>query len=367
MSGPYYNGAQPPSVEGWLDGQYEYMAPDKDFEESKGNPSYIPRDAYRDHTPEHSDVTSSSARGHRLPRDRYHSTAKERYTPASPPPEEDLERERDQHRHGSGQTHRRDRDYDVDREDHRPRHDRDTKYPPKADHGRPHRPPLNTATTSPHLTAGRPTADEDDARPRHRRYSQSSSPPLHQGDKSSRHHHHSRRHEDRSPSPPPRSSKKKDDRGRDRDSRTHHSGSGSSRGTSSSNTKPHRPALARSQTAPHGKDLKNGSSSRSFSFLNDPRFMTAAEAALQAGATAALASGGGKWGKDKGAKVIGAGLSAAALSALKGPAPAAAAAEPAPQPAPAPVPGAGAKAGDKAGRYVAGHVGRKESTRRRHH
>ncbi|ROV96231.1 hypothetical protein VMCG_07728 [Cytospora schulzeri] len=347
MSSPFSYGSQP-SVEGWLDGQYEYMVPDKDIDEPTGKPSYIPRDAYRDHTPDLSDEGSSRGKGHRSSRDKYrHSSAKERYTPLSPPPENDLARDRDTHRHG-------------DRDERRRHHDRDTKYPPKADNGRRRRPPLNTATTSPQLKAGRPTTDEDSERPRHRRYSQTYSPPAHLDDTSPR-HHKSRRHEDRSPSPPPshRTSKKKDIR--DRDTRSHHGG------TSSSATKPHRPSLSRSQTAPYNKDAKkssgSSSSGRSFSFLNDPRFMTAAEAALQAGATAALASGGGKWGKDKGAKVLGAGLSAAALSALKPPA----AAEVAAAPPPPPPPGPGETAGDKAGRYAAGRVGRRDGTKRRHH
>ncbi|ROV93915.1 hypothetical protein VSDG_06281 [Cytospora chrysosperma] len=312
MSSPYSYGSQP-SVQGWLDDQYEYMVPDKDMDKPIGKPSLSkPRDAYRDYTPELSDDTSSRGKDHRSSREKYHSSAKERYTPLSPPSEYDLDRERDKHRHASGQSHRQDRGNEVDQEERRRRHDRDTRYPPKADYGRRRRPPLTTATTSPHLTAGQPTKGEDAGKPRHRRYSQGSSSPRHLDDQASR-SNHSRRHGDRSPSPPRRTSKKKDSR--DRDERGHHGGS------SSSPAKPRRPPLSRSQTAPHDKDPRRpGSSGRSFSFLNDPRFMTAAEAALQAGATAALASGGGKWGKDKGAKVIGAGLSAAALSALKTPA-----------------------------------------------
>lgn len=350
MSSPFSYGSQP-SVEGWLEGQYEYMVPDKDIDELTGQP-YMPRDAYRDHTPELSDESSSTSKLHRSPRDRYHSSAKERYTPLSPPPEDELGKGRDTYRHGLGQTHHRDRAHETDRGERRPRHDRDTKYPPKAEHGRRRRPPPNTATTPPHLTSGQSITDEDSGKPRHKRYSQTSSPTSHLDNKSSR-HHHTRRQENRSPSPPPpRRTSNKD--ARDRDVRSHHGGS------SSSSTKPHRPSLSRSQTAPYDKDTKKSSSSgRSFSFLNDPRFMTAAEAALQAGATAALASGGGKWGKDKGAKVIGAGLSAAALSALK--APAAAGATPPPPPPP---PGPAEMAGDKAGRYAAG---RREGARRRHH
>lgn len=356
MSSPYSYGSQP-SVQGWLDGQYEYMVPDKDVDKTTGKPSYKPRDAYRDHTPELSDETSSRGKDHRSSRGKYHSSAKERYTPLSPPSEHDLDRERDKHRRASGQPHRQDRGNEVDQEERRRRHERDTKYPPKADHGRRRRPPLTTATTLPYLAAGQPTKGEDAGKLRHRRYSQGSSPPIHLDDKAPR-SHHSRRHGARSPSPSPprRTSKKKDSR--DRDERGHHGG-----GSSSSPAKPRRPPLSRSQTAPHDKDpRKPGSSGRSFSFLNDPRFMTAAEAALQAGATAALASGGGKWGKDKGAKVIGAGLSAAALSALKTPV----AAESAPPPPPPP-PGPGETAGDKAGRYAAGHVGRRGGAGRRHH
>ena len=216
--------------------------------------------------------------------------------------------------------------------------------------------------------------------PRRRRNSHPSPPPTRRGDKPSR-PHHSRRYEDRSPSPAPRSSKKRD--ARDRDTRSHHSGgSNSGHGGSDSannNKKPHRPSLSRSQTAPYEKDPKKarGSSSRSFSFLSDPRFMTAAEAALAAGATAAFAPGGGKWDGDMGAKVLRAGLGAAAISALKnsatsGPAPEPAAAAPAPEPAPAPAAPAATAVpvetpGASAGRYVGRHMGRRGTERRRHH
>lgn len=215
MSNPYSYGSQP-NVQGWLDGQYEYMVPDKDMDKPTGKPSSKPRDAYRDYTPELSDETVSRGQDHRSSREKYHSSAKERYTPLSPPSEYDLDRERDKHRRASGRSHRRDRDYEVDQEERRPRHDRDTRYPPKADHGRRHRPPLTTATTSPYLTAGQPTKGEDAGKPRHRRYSQGSSSPRHLDDQASR-SHHSRRHGARSPSPPPprRTSKKKDSRDRD--------------------------------------------------------------------------------------------------------------------------------------------------------
>ncbi|ROV98135.1 hypothetical protein VPNG_08586 [Cytospora leucostoma] len=327
MSGSTY-GAQP-SVESWLDGQYEYIVPDRDSNEHRGKTSYPPRDAYRNLTPEFCDEGSSRDKGHRYPKDKYHSTAKDRYTPATPPSEEGLERERNQNLHGSDQARRRDRDHGVDREEHRPRHDRDTRYPPKADHGRPSRPPLNSAATAPHLTAGQALKTEDPRRTSQRKHSQPSIPLRDRGDDKPTRSQHTRRNDDddRSPSPA-RPSKKRGSRD-DRDTRKDHHNTGSSRNTTTSPIAkpppPRRPSLSHSQTTPYGRDPNNNkkrpgvssSSHRSFSFLKDPRFMTAAEAALQAGATAALGSGGGKWGGDKGAKVLGASLSAAALSALR--------------------------------------------------
>lgn len=335
------------SVDDWLESQYEYMVPDKDL-----NNPYVPRDAAKDITPEHSDASPPRSKGSRTSKD--HKSSKDRYRPVTPPEEDELNKERDRHRHKG----RSSRSHDGDRESRRSHQDRDLKYPPKSDRGRPRRPPMSNRAASHYVPR-----KEDSPERRHRRYSVSSSPPRHRGDKSSRHYH--RRHEDRSPSPPPRSSRKKEDR--EKESRGHHHGSsGSTKGSKS-----RRGSL--SQTS---KDPKRPSGSgRSLSFWNDPRFMTAAEAALTAGASAAVGLAGqkGTWGGDKGGKVLRAGLGAAALSALKSPAPAPAPA-PAPEAAPAPEPAAPAGPGPRtaaagaAGRFMADHMpSRKSSTRRRHH
>lgn len=332
------------SVDDWLDGQYEYMVPDKDL-----NNPYVPRDAARDITPEPSDTSPPQSRDSHS--SRKHRSSKDRYRPATPPEENDLDKERDRHGHKGRST----RSHDGDRDTRRSHHEKDSKYPPKADRGRPRRPPMGDRATSHYV----PRKEESPERRSSRRYSLSSSPPRHRGDKSSRHY---RRHEDRSPSPPPRSSRKKDDR--ERESRGHHHGSsGSTKGSKS-----RRPSLSHSQAS---KDPKKPSiGSRSFSFWDDPRFKTAAQAAMTAGASAAVGLAGekGGWGGDKGAKVLRAGLGAAALSAFKSPAPS-------PDPAPAPAPAAPAEpkssAADAAGRYMADHLpghlpGKKSSTRRRH-
>ncbi|KAJ0119070.1 hypothetical protein J7T55_013305 [Diaporthe amygdali] len=339
MSRPSYNRGSS-SVDDWLDSQYEYIAPDKDL-----NNPYVPRDAARDITPERSDASPTRSKGSRSSRN--HKSPKDRYRPETPPEEDDLDKERDKHRH----TGKSSRSHDGDRDSRRSHQDKDTKYPPRSDRGRPRRPPMSSRAASHYV----PRKEDSPERRSHRRYSLSSSPPRHRGDKSSRHYH--RHHEDRSPSPPPRSSRKKDDR--DRDSRKHHgSSSGSTKGSKS-----RRPSLSHSQTS---KDTKKPSaSSRSYSFWNDPRFRTAAEAALSAGATAAVGLAGekGRWGSDKGGKVLRAGLGAAALSAFKSPAPA-----PEPAPAAAAPVEPKASAADAAGRYVADHIpGKKSSTRRRHH
>lgn len=337
------------SVDDWLDNQYEYIVPDKDL-----NNPYVPRDAARDITPEHSDASPPRSKESRSSKN--HRSSKDRYRPVTPPEEEDLDKERDRHRHKGRST----RSHDGDRDSRRSHQERDSKYPPKADRGRPRRPAMSNRATSHYV----PRKEDSPERRSHRRYSLSSSPPRHRGDKSSRHY---RRHEDRSPSPPPRSSRKKEDR--ERDSRGHHHGSssGSTKG-STKGTKSRRPSLSHSQTS---KDPKKPSiSARSFSFLDDPRFKTAAQAAMTAGASAAVGLAGqkGGWSGDKGAKVLRAGLGAAALSAFKSPAPSP---DPAPAPAPAPAepagPGPQTAAAGAAGRYMADHLpGRKSSTRRRH-
>ncbi|POS73698.1 hypothetical protein DHEL01_v207911 [Diaporthe helianthi] len=335
-------------VDDWLDSQYEYIAPDKDT-----NNPYVPRDATTDATLENPDISPPRSKGSHSSKE--HKSPRDRYRPVTPPPEEDdLNRERDRHRHKGKSS----RSHDGDRESRRSHQDRDTKYPPKSDRGRPRRPAMTDRATSHYVPR-----KEDSPERRHRRYSLSSSPPRHRGDKSSRHYH--RHHEDRSPSPPPRSSRKKDDRDRESRGHHHHGSGGSTKGTRS-----RRPSVSRSQTSKEPKRPSSSSGGRSFSFWNDPRFMTAAEAALTAGATAAVGLAGqkGGWGGDKGGKVLRAGLGAAALSALKSPAPAP---EPAPAPAPEPAapaePGHRTKAADAAGKYVADHMpARKSSTRRRH-
>lgn len=339
MSKPNYPQSSS-SVDDWLDSQYEYMVPDKDLD----NNPYVPRDAARDITPEHSDASPPRSKGARS--SKHHKSSKDRHRPYTPPEEDELDRERDRHRHKGKSS----RSHDGDRDTRRSHQERDTKYPPKADRGRPTRPSMSSRAASHYV----PRKEESPERRPRRRYSLSSSPPRHRGDKSSRHYH--RHHEDRSPSPPPRSSRKKDDREREGRGR-HHGSSGSTKGSSSrqASKEPKKPSI----------------SSRSFSFWDDPRFKTAAQAAMTAGASAAVGLAGekGGWGGDKGAKVLRAGLGAAALSAFKSPAPSP---DPAPAPAPAaaPPPEPRSSAADAAGRYVADHLGkpgRRTSTRRRRH
>lgn len=354
MSRPYYNRAQT-NVSDWLDGQYEYMEPDHDIaDDTKRHNPYIPKDVYQDTTPEPSEKSSLRDRGHRSHRD-HKSSRDYHHRPITPPSEDELDRHRargrDRDREGR-RSHRTSHslsskdNHDLDREDRRrPRHEKETRYPPKTDRGRPARPPLNSVHTSPYMSRKEPKEKEESPERHHRsrRYSASSSPPRHRSDKSSRYDDHSSGH----------SSK------RDRDTRSHRGESSSSKAgsASSSSKKPRRPSLAHTHTAPSGKSFSGG---RSFSFLSDPRFAAAATAAFEAGATAAVGAVGSK---NAGVKVARAALGAAALNAFR---------SPPPEPAPAPVPAdplaarPGGRAGEAVGGYAAEHLHRKGSTRRRH-
>lgn len=355
MSRPYFNRAQT-NVSDWLDGQYEYMEPDHDLsDDSKRHNPYIPRNAHQYHTPEPSEKSSSRDKGHRSSRD-YKSSRDYHHRPITPPSEDELDRHRDRDR-DRGRDRDRDRHrshrtshslgskdgHDLDREDRRrPRHDKETRYPPKADRGRPTRPPLTSVHTSPYMSRKDPKEKEESPERRHRsrRYSLSSSPPRNRKDRSSRND------DDRLSG---HSSK------RDRDARSHHGGSDAKAGSTASSTKtPRRPSLSHTKTAPSGKSFSGG---RSFSFLSDPRFTAAATAAFEAGATAAVGAVGSK---NAGVKVAQAALGAAALHAFRSPPPSPAAADPVEPVRP------GAKAGEAVGGYAANHLHRKGSTRRRH-
>lgn len=367
MSRPQFNRSQS-NVEDWLSGSYEYISP-HDIDHEKGTKAYAftPKDPFGDITPASSDKGSSKDRSQRRQKT-------DRYRPMSPPSEDMLEKERARKRERDGEKDRdRDHDryrprksshstagHDSEKENRRPRHHRDddsptARYPPRADHGRPQRPRLNSAHTTPDFRAAREDRERErerergrEHRHRERRYSHSSSPPRHRDDKaasSRRHHHHHRRHggDDPAPSSPHRSS--------------HHST------TSGTSSKPRRPSLSHRHTAP-GSGLSGVGSSarRTFSgLMSDPRFAAAAHAALEAGATAAVGAVGAPNAR---ARVARAALGAAALGALKSPgeSPAAAAASPPPAPAPAPA----EMAAEKVGGYFADRVGhRKEGHRRR--
>lgn len=346
MPRPSFNREQT-NVSDWLDGQYEYMEPDYDLisDDTKRRNPYIPREAYHDLTPDSSDKGPARDR-------RHHKSSRDHHArPLTPPDDDELHRHRrhdrgrDRHRdtHRSHRTSLSSKDpHDLDREEpRRARHEKDTRYPPKADRGRPTRPPLNSAHTSPYIPRKEQAKGKEESPDRHhrssRRYSVSSSPPRHRGDKSSRRGHDSYGHSSR----------------RDRDTRSHHDKAD----TASKN--PRRPSLSHTKTAPSGKSFSGG---RSFSFLSDPRFTAAATAAFEAGATAAVGAVGSK---NAGAKVARAALGAAALNAFRSPPPSPTSA-PAPAEPPVAKPGPGAKAGEAIGGYAAEHLHRKGSTRRRH-
>lgn len=352
MPRPSFNRAQT-NVSDWLDGQYEYMEPEYDFgDDTKRHNPYIPRDAYHDPTPEPSEKSSTRDRGHRSHSD--HKSSRDYHRrPITPPSEDELDRycdrgrdqDRDRRRsHRTSHSVSSKDGHDLDREERRrARHEKHTRYPPKADRGRPTRPPLSSAHTSPYMSRQEPKDKEEspDRHHRSRRYSASSSPPRHRSDKSSRHGDHSYVHSSR----------------RDRDTRSRHDGSSSKADSAASSKKPRRPSLAHTKTAPSGKSFTGG---RSFSFLSDPRFTAAATAAFEAGATAAVGAVGSK---NAGAKVARAALGAAALNAFRSP-PSSPTSAPAPAEPPAVRPGA--RAGEAVGGYAAERLHRKGSTRRRH-
>lgn len=360
MSRPSFNRAQT-NVSNWLDGQYEYMEPDHDFtDDSKRHNPYVPRDAYQDHTPDSSDKGFSRDKGHRSYKDDRFSRDYH-HRPITPPSEDELDRHRERdrgrdrdrdrrHSHRTSQSLSGKDGHDGDREDRRhPRHDKESRYPPKADRGRPVRPPLNSHHTSPYMSRKDPKDKEESPERHHRsrRYSASSSPPRQRKDKPSYRDDHAST----------RSSK------RDRDTRSHHGSSTTKAGSTatSSNKTPRRPSLSHTKTAPSGKSFSGRAGS--FSFLSDPRFTAAATAAFEAGTTAAIGAVGSK---GAGVKVARAALGAAALNAFRSPPP-----SPAPAPAAIPAPAEpvrpGAKAGEVVGGYAAEHLHRsKGSTRRRH-
>lgn len=358
MTQPSFNRRQS-NVKDWLDSHHEYMAADQDVIDEKGNKFYVPRNlAAANITPEPSDDGSSRSKGHRP----YESSRHHRTRPITPPSEGEVEDERkdrdhDRDRRRSHQTSSRassgSRPHDVEREDRRPRHDKETHYPPRAGRGRPHRPPMNTASTTPDFR-------EDGSDTRHRRYSVSHSPPRHRDqDRSSRSHHHRRR--DDGASSPTRHHHHHHHRDRDADRERRHrdrDGSGSTTSTTTNTStkdptkKPRRPPLSRSQTAPGaGAKSRRGS----FSFLSDPRFTAAATAALQAGATAAVGAVGTPGAS---IQVARAALGAAALGALRSPKPAEAEEEAAPSSS-----SSRRDPAEATGAYLADHVGRRGSKR----
>lgn len=352
MARPQFNRAHS-NVEDWLDGHYEYIAPD-DLGGDKGTKSYAytPKDPFGDVSTVFSD--KSSSRGKAQPS--HHRSAQDHYRPMTPPSEGRLERERERardrdydrhhrsHKTSSRSGHDVDRDEDRQQARHHHHHRDEPRYPPRAGRGRPQRPTLNTRQTTPDFSREERQRDRDRDRRHERRYSHSSSPPRHREDKTSSPRHH-RRHDDDTTT----SSRHNNDdsshyrRDRDRDHRT--------------STKPQpqpqrRPSLSHSQTAPGVPQRPKGRRTSSFSgFLSDPRFTAAATAALQAGATAAVGAVGSP---GAGVKVARAALGAAALGALKSPGPS--------------TPAEPARAKDPAeamGGYFADRVGRRESTRRR--
>lgn len=349
MSRPQFNRTES-NVEDWLESHYEYVSPDY-LNEDKGTKSYpfTPRDPVRDHTPEPSDNSSSRSKGHR--RHRAHQDS-HHHRPMTPPSEDRLERERvrDRERHRPHRTSRSlsgNRGHDSEKGEeaarerrprgHKPAADEpqtQTRYPPRADRGRPKRPVLNTANTTPNFSRAMEDKDHEEAHHqahhRQRRYSHSSSPPRHRERPSKTHqHHHHQRHvvdDDNGGGGGGGDNHSDDQRRRHRDARSYssrdtHSSSHAPPSTAST-TKARRPSLSHSKTVPphtasSTTTTTNKSGRRSsFSFLSDPRFTAAATAALQAGATAAVGAMGSP---NAGTKVARAALGAAALGALKSP------------------------------------------------
>ncbi|PSR90334.1 hypothetical protein BD289DRAFT_481798 [Coniella lustricola] len=301
MARPSINRAHT-NVKDWLDDHYEYIEPDEDMLQNQSNKPYVPKHTYSDLSPDPSDESSPTSAGStRRHHDRYRPRNNR---PPTPPSEDDLNT-RDERTAGCNERY-------VPQS-------KEGRYPPRADHGRLRRPPINTATTSPDLR-------RNGSGTRHRRYSTSSSPTRHREDKSSRHHSRredepsarSTRHRDRDADRPQRHHYDHDDRshrgggagGRNRE--THSSTQGSS------TAKSRRPSLSHTQTVPSSASAGHASKPKrsSFSFLNDPRFTAAATAAFQAGATAAVGAVGSP---NAGAKVARAALGAAAMGAFKSP------------------------------------------------
>lgn len=298
MSRPHFNRSQS-NVESWLDSHYEYMAPEQaqqipTLNDDKGTKSYpySPRPI----TPEPSENSSRNSRDktrRHKPNSHHHTSSR----PITPPSDDGLHRDRGrEQRHGHHRSSRHSsRDVGEDREKRRSHRDEEktqARYPPRADRGRPTRPPLHSVNTTPNFR------DEEANKPRHhgRRYSVSHSPPRHRGE--------------RGVGGAEDHSKDREQRRRDRDARSHHSG-GSTTASSSKDKTPRRPSLSHSKTSPAVPTKARRSS---FAFLSDPRFTAAAEAALQAGATAAVGAMGSP---GAGVKVARAALGAAAMGALR--------------------------------------------------
>lgn len=309
------------NVEDWLSGKRVRGGPD-DLDADKGTKIYphVRHDASRDHTPEASEKGSSGVKA-----DRRRKTTQEQSRPMTPPSEEALDRERarvrDRDRERNRDRHRSSQREGDERPQERPRrHHREEPraYPPRSDRGRPKRPALNTALTTPNFPRD---SDQERERHRRRRYSHSSSPPppppppapapARRGEAEDA--QSSRRHHRREP-PSTTSSHHRDRRDRDRDGAAR-SRAGSTVGSTAGSTaggsarRARRPSLA--SAAPKGGRRS------SFSFLSDPRFTAAATAALNAGATAAVGNFGAP---DSGVKVARAALGAAAMNAFNSPA-----------------------------------------------
>ncbi|KAJ9156526.1 hypothetical protein NKR23_g1136 [Pleurostoma richardsiae] len=294
------------NVQDWLDGQYEYIPPDREFAPDPPPATRYERPTkvgFYD-TPENSD--SSSMRAKRRTRSRQR--------PPTPPPSDFYEKPRQSRRHerdeaprgrdlGRGFDRRplrsperdsapppargfeRYADRESDRDDRRPppRY-YETRHPPPAQSGRPRRPSLSTYSTAPPPTSSKRDRSADIPRHRrsHRDYSPSPSPPR-------------RPYGERRTSLPPVGAASSSSSRRPRDSRQ--DGGPSTR-----------PPITRSKTT---KD-------KSKTWLSSPLVQNAAAAALQAGAMTALDSRRepGKWGGAKGARVATAALGAAAMDAF---------------------------------------------------
>ncbi|KAJ4396190.1 hypothetical protein N0V93_000409 [Gnomoniopsis smithogilvyi] len=311
MSRPSFDRSQS-NVTDWLSGHYEYMSPDESDKGTKSYP-YIRPDRFQATTPAASE--ESSSRGNN-DNPREHRSTRRNDRPPTPPSEDEMEdrtrtRDREQRRsarksHSASGARTHDTDHRALREH------KETRYPPRTDRGRPpRRPPMNSASTTPDFRE-----DKEDKRHRHRRYSNSASPPRVREDKSSRHYHRHRSDDD-----DVRSSRGHRDHRDSKDtSHTHYSGSsrGSTTHSSSTKARSHKEPAPAPAAAPAAAAATPKSRRGSFAFLSDPRFATAAQAALTAGMSAAV----GAVGKpNAGVKVAQAALGAAAMGALKSPGP----------------------------------------------